>query len=276
MFVQLAPNPQLRHFIQFYRVLHFQFDPTIKDIPFKPYPPRPETCLSFYPRDTEKVAYPGSSQIIDSYRSALFGKHSVVTNRYVGRDFILIQVVFHPTGLHRLIGLSAFELTNAYLDATTVFSPEINQVNARLSSAENISEMVAIVETYLLKLAAHSPNETHALDSVSALMLQHLDRFSLDYLAKESCLSPKQFERKFMERVGVNPKYFARIIRFDKAFRLKNAHPEKDWLSIAIKCGYYDYQHLAKEYKEFTGYSPNAFYVQETQAPERAFGIVEV
>ncbi|MBK6977814.1 MAG: AraC family transcriptional regulator [Cytophagaceae bacterium] len=60
-----------------------------------------------------------------------------------------------------------------------------------------------------------------------------------------------------------------------RAFRLKNAFPDKDWLSIALECGYYDYQHLVKDYKEFTGMSPAAFYFQDTQSPERAFGIVE-
>ncbi len=86
---------------------------------------------------------------------------------------------------------------------------------------------------------------------------------------------PRQFERKFNEHMGVSPKLYARIIRFDYVFRLKNRHPEKDWLSIALECGYHDYQHLAKEYKEFTGCTPTEFFALDQKAPERFFGDVE-
>ena len=57
---------------------------------------------------------------------------------------------------------------------------------------------------------------------------------------------------------------------------MKNRHPERDWLTIALHCGYYDYQHLAKDYKEFTGYTPSAFADIENNAPERSFGEIEV
>jgi AraC-like DNA-binding protein len=255
--------------------MRLSFPAGMVDIPFKPYPPRPETCLSFYPRDTEVVEYTHGGKTISNCRAALFGKHSVVTNRYVGRDFMLVQVVFQPNGLYRLTGIPAFEFTNTYLDAETIFDKEIRAVNERLSSAADFREMLRIVEVYLTQLAAQSRKEFHPIDAVSSLMLNAPEKISLDWLAKESFLSPKQFERKFVERVGINPKYFARIIRFDRAFRLKNAQPHRDWFGIAIECGYYDYQHLVKDYKEFTNFSPNAFYLQEAKAPERHFGIRE-
>jgi transcriptional regulator GlxA family with amidase domain len=68
---------------------------------------------------------------------------------------------------------------------------------------------------------------------------------------------------------------YARIIRFDRAFRLKNSRPELDWLRIAVECDYHDYQHLAKDYKDFTSLSPNAFHEIENNAPERYFGLSE-
>ena len=46
-----------------------------------------------------------------------------------------------------------------------------------------------------------------------------------------------------------------------------------DWLSIALSCGYYDYQHLAKDYREFTGTTPVVFYQTDQKAPERLFGL---
>jgi transcriptional regulator GlxA family with amidase domain len=82
-------------------------------------------------------------------------------------------------------------------------------------------------------------------------------------------------ERKFLDRTGVTPKLFARLVRFDRAFREKNLNPLRDWRSIAFDCNYYDYQHLVRDYKEFTGLKPTDFHQLENQAPERSFGLAE-
>jgi AraC-like DNA-binding protein len=68
---------------------------------------------------------------------------------------------------------------------------------------------------------------------------------------------------------------YSRIIQFDNAVKLKNAQPQKDWLSIALELGYYDYQHLVRDFKEFTYLTPAQFYLQDSQAPERKFGYKE-
>jgi AraC-like DNA-binding protein len=70
----------------------------------------------------------------------------------------------------------------------------------------------------------------------------------------------------------VNPKLFSRIARFDQTMKLKSTHPNKDWLEIALEIGYYDYQHMARDFKEFTKQSPLEFFRAEKGAPERSFG----
>ena len=107
------------------------------------------------------------------------------------------------------------------------------------------------------------------------MLLNSHQKITVTGIAKEACLSNKQLERRFKERTGVNPKLYERIIRFDNAFRLKNTQPKFDWLRIAVACGYHDYQHLVKEYKDFTGLSPTAFHEIENKAPERNFGLSE-
>ena len=273
-FHNLQPIDALRDYVKMYRFLYFSFtDSTLP--PAKAYPPRPEVTLSFYPRDRETTKYT-DGRVIAPVRSALIGQQSIVSQRYVGKEFVLFQVVFQPGGLFRMTGIPNHELTNQYFDAESVFGKEIILVNQRLNSTANFEEMKQIIEGFLIGLASKSKYQSHPIDTVGILMLGEKNNYSLDWLAKESCLSNKQFERNFNERIGINPKYFARIIRFDRAFRFKNAFPNKDWLSIALECGYYDYQHLVRDYKEFTGMTPANFYMQDIEAPERKFGIVEV
>ena len=274
------PSPELREYVRQYQIIGFSFAPTVV-IPIKPYWPRPENCLAFYPRGGDIIERLNGVAEKWQPRSALLGQHSYLLNRQVSNDFILFQIVLQPGALFRLTGIPIHELTNKFVDAETIFSTEICQVNERLSSTDNHLEMVSIVEDFLhyqirRRRMIQSRYCSLPIDKVSQFMLQNPARFSLDWLADQACLSTKQFYNLFVQRMGVSPKLYARIARFDQTVKLKNAQPHKDWLSIALEYSYYDYQHLVRDYKEFTRLTPTEFSQKESSAPERAFGNAEM
>ncbi len=266
---EFAPSPNLTEFVRVYRVVHFVFDDITK-IPHKPYPPRPEHCLSFYPKDTETVEYVKNGAKIKNLKTVLIGQQSEVTNRFVGKNFLVFQVVFSPGGLYRLTGIPSQQINDCYFDAETIFVKDIKEVNDKLNDAVNFNEMIVVVEAFLLKQINRGVKEFHRLDQVSNLILKTEKILNVEWLAKESCLSLRQYERKFIERMGVSPKYFSKVVRFENAFRMKNKFPHLDWLTIAISCGYYDYQHLSKDYQKFTQKLPTEFH--DLESPERLLG----
>lgn len=274
----IAPSARLSPWIRCYRIIEFKFDPRLT-IPPKMYSPRPEHCLQFYPRDTEQVSYSNSSYNITGKRVTLAGQHTMLQHRCIGHNFLSVQVVFQPGSLYQLTGLPAGELTNIYTAAEDFLGNEVHFVNEELSAATTCPEMIRIVERFLGSLVskpARIRNSGAAIDACAQRMLQAEERFNLDGFLREAFLSHRQFDRLFTERIGIPPKQFLQLIRFDKTYRLKNRRPELDWLSIAVQTGYYDYQHLAKEYKNFTGYSPTQFFSLDQSAPERSFGEAEI
>ena len=136
-----------------------------------------------------------------------------------------------------------YELANAYLDAEDVFGIVIREVNEQLFEATSYSGMIEVVEKFLSKLIRKTCKKEHPIDVTSRMMFQQNEQYSLDSFLKASCLCHRQFDRMFKERVGIPPKQFLQIIRFDRAFRMKNRYPDKDWLSIAIHCGYHLQRH---------------------------------
>ncbi len=267
------PPPDVQEFIQLYRIVHLQFNAN-EPVPFKAYPPRPEHCLAFYPYDTETIHYQQSNKTVANIPVVLYGQFTQVTNRIIGRQFLVFQVVFYPGALYRLTGIAATQLTNQYTNADLFFSNSIHLVNEQLYHATTYNAMLQIINCFIRQLIKRPSKPALPVDTASRLLLSN-EKSSIDQLARQACLSSKQLERKFKERTGINPKLYERIIRFDKAFRLKNSKPQYDWLRIAMACGYHDYQHLSKEYKDFTGLTPNAFHEIEDKAPERNFGLSE-
>lgn len=272
---EIKPSPFLAEHIRLYRIIDFHFPKSVT-VPFKVYPPRPEHCLQFYPKDTETVEYGSKSLVIANKKATILGQHTVVNRRYIGREFLAFQVVFQPGALHRITGINSVELTNSYFDAEDILGSNTRLVNEQLYHAKNYLEMIRIVEEYLCRLVKRISINEHPVDIISKQMIGNNDGYTLDQFVKDAFLCHRQFDRKFLERVGISPKQYLRVIRFDKAFRMKNRFPDKDWLSIALHCHYYDYQHLVKDYKEFTGYTPNQFLEVENKAPERTFGEKEI
>lgn len=267
------PHPSLRAFVRCYRIVHLRFGSSELP-PCKPYSPRPEQCLAFYPYDRERVDFTHRSGSASNIPVVLSGQALSVTNRYVHGNFLVVQIVFQPGGLYRLTGLPGAEINDAYLDAGCVFPKEIHFVNEAFANAGSYTEILHIAHRFIESLVKRAKIAAHPVDSICQMMLSQ-PAASLDRLARSAYLSPRQFERKFRERTGVSPKVFARLVRFDRAFQEKNLHPGKDWQSIAFDCDYYDYQHLVRDYLDFTGMRPTQFYALESTAPERRFGLVE-
>jgi AraC-like DNA-binding protein len=87
-------------------------------------------------------------------------------------------------------------------------------------------------------------------------------RASVAELADAVGLSTRQLERAFRERVGLGPKTFARLVRFQRALALLR-RPRLTLAAIAARCGYFDQAHLVRDFRQFAHSSPSRFRAAE-------------
>jgi transcriptional regulator GlxA family with amidase domain len=86
---------------------------------------------------------------------------------------------------------------------------------------------------------------------------------TVDCLASEACLSRRQFERIFLAYIGISPKQFLKIVRFQNAIFINHNSNAKSLTDLALKAGYYDQSHFINEMKELTGYTPKKLFYEE-------------
>jgi AraC-like DNA-binding protein len=125
----------------------------------------------------------------------------------------------------------------------------------KLADCSTLEERVSITNRFLLPYAVAAG----ALDGVSTAANQILrvaGSTCIPILADRTGLSLRQFERRFLQQVGMSPKLFARIARFEAALDRMARFPSGSWTEVAQRLGYYDQMHMVHEFAGFTGETP--------------------
>lgn len=267
IFSCITPSPGLRDVIRDYLIAHFRFDPT-KPLPYKRYAPRPEQGITFFVRGRPSIVDPLTEEDRMAPSVAIFGQQMKRCNVHLAPEFLMLRVHFQPGALFRSLNIPLYEFGEDYFDAELVLGPELRAVSEQLASATSYAAMVAAVEAYLVRTVAGASRNVLAVDLAAARLTADPGNSSLDWLACQSSLSPRQFNRKFTERIGVGPKVYTRLLRYHRAYLFKAAHPTMPWSTVAIECGYTDYQHLVRDFRQFTNATPNWWLREDAASPE--------
>jgi Helix-turn-helix domain len=158
-----------------------------------------------------------------------------------------------PGTLTRLFACAADEVTNALVPAELVLGPSFRQWAERMQSAD-LSQHQALTDAWLQgRLAAGG---APALDAPLARALYHVlgsrGNARIEHEVAD-WVGPRQLRRLFARHVGLAPKVFARIVRFQAALRILHASPSADWSSAVVGAGYFDQPHLLREFRQFHG-----------------------
>lgn len=227
------PHPSLSDHISHIMVIEAKFDKAI--IEFSPFPPTPQHAIHFYPRDAV-TAHDSNNYTQKLPASVIIGPQISRVNIAMGMHHIIVSVAFLPGGMYRLLKIPMHELYDEPFDATLLLGAEIVWVNEQLKEAQTSVEMKNVVERFLMRKLSYSvlfPWE-------HAMKVQLQGNISIENAASLSCLSLRQYERRSKEIMGYSPKVFSRLIRFSKAYRLKESRPQLSWTNIAHACGYFD------------------------------------
>jgi AraC-like DNA-binding protein len=219
------------------------------------YPPTPQNSLFIYLRDPISARFEENTAYVQQPLAVVVGPQVSPVSLRLHREHLAIRVGFHPAGLYRLLGIPLHELVNKSYDATHFFGPAISSLVTQLQHCTEFDEMVALLETFLIKQLCFQ-KELLPFDLAMQELLKSNGMLSIDQTASLACLSNRQFERVCKERIGLPPKYFARLIRFSKAYRMREEMPATTWTNIAHTVGYYDQMHLIRDFKEFARQTP--------------------
>ena len=209
----------------------------------------------------------------------LHDRHQLTTA--VGeRHFMVVR--FTPIGAHLFLGLPMHLIANAALDLELIDPALARVLVSRIGAASSWTDRFAAMETLIAERVAEAETPV-PIGSAWRMLVATDGRIALGSLASEMDCSHRTLIARFRTCVGFPPKTIARLLRFNRAVRsierlsgtrtnapvskpyIEARQPEDprlgavQWADLAADCGYVDQSHLIKDFREFTGMTPNAF-----------------
>ena len=175
----------------------------------------------------------------------------------------MIFIVFKPFGAGVFFKVPMNEIENGNVALEYIIKNEALEIEDKLQKAKSIHQRIKLIEDFLLKKLIQNYKDHEQISAMFKTINDHEGQISISTLADVSCLSIKQFERKFSEFVGLTPKKYLRIVRFQNVLQKKKNNCHKSYTSLSFDCGYYDQAHFIHDFKTITDLSPKEFF--ETQ-----------
>jgi AraC-like DNA-binding protein len=167
----------------------------------------------------------------------------------------VMGVHFKPGGALPFLGHPAGLFADSHIDLQTLWGAQARELRERLCSAPTLALRFRILEGALLERLSR-PLKRHG--AVRAA-LSALDRGArVGDIVQQVDLSHRRFNELFTAEVGMTPKLYGRVQRFQRASRLAR-RPLSDWAELAAACGYFDQSHLIRDFIDFAGFSPEEF-----------------
>jgi AraC-like DNA-binding protein len=160
--------------------------------------------------------------------------------------------------LRRLLGIPMDEMIDRVVPLDTLLGPAARTLGEALVAAPTRAARVALLDAALTeRLARCAPlccNQTHAI----ALLRTRPDLDIAD-IARDIGWSRKHLAARVRDAIGVGPRSFRRLLRFQRLTGLIGQASSPDWTALAFDAGYYDQSHLIREFREFAEMTPTQF-----------------
>lgn len=169
----------------------------------------------------------------------------------------VMGVVFKPAGAAAFFRERMDVLANRHLELGDLL-PRSAGLRARLLEAKGAIARLRILNSWLVRCAGSvspRPAVREALRQVEDATAVH----RIGAIAAHCRLSPRRLGEMFREDVGMSPKRYIRLRRFQQAADRAHRGANVEWAAIAADCGYHDQAHLSHEFRAFSGMTPGAY-----------------
>jgi AraC-like DNA-binding protein len=192
-------------------------------------------------------------------RSIVCGPHSQPFGIDTSVETKIAGVHFKPGGAHSFLKLPFGELHNTHVGLDSLWgTATANRVRDQLLGARTPESKARVIEA-ALRAAAQIPERHPAIAFALNEFRAAPETQKISEVTGQIGLSPRRFIELFRNEVGLTPKLFCRVRRFQKVLRQISAGHAVSWTEVALQCGYFDQAHFIHDFRAFSGINPSSY-----------------
>ncbi len=263
LYLTYIPKPPLSRFVELFWFYEGYTQPHAKE---RVMPDGSIQIIVNLLEDEIKTYHPGDPHHFDRFSGAILaGPRSEFGVIDTASQRCLIGIHFKPGGASPFLKMPMSEVENTDLALDYVWGIHGSDVRNRLLEAQSPEAKMLTLERCLLERAVKPFGRHPAVDRALQLLATGSPCQSVADIADEIGISRRRFIQVFSEEIGLTPKLFCRIQRFQRVLHAIHPINEVDWADVALAHGYFDQAHFSHEFRAFSGITPSAYLKHRTE-----------
>ena len=169
----------------------------------------------------------------------------------------MVGAYFHAGQTFSFIQVPARELTDRILPLEDVWGAASLELPTELAEMDEAARINKLESVLLHRIRNNSPSHSAVdLPRLAASIVQKRGNVTIESLTTGAGISRQHLARLFSEGVGISPKLFCRLARFQSGLAYAGRGKDVDWAQAARALGYSDQSHMIGEFREFSSLTP--------------------
>jgi len=254
------PDPLLRQVISHYLLVKAELESPFADCCFLP---KVNQQLSFNLGCDNMIYDLDNQEYISSNNLIGQNNHICRIRIYNGMNRFIVHL--RPLGWYKLSGLPAQQFINRSTDLQILLGNDIADFGEQLRARSDIKKQILLLDSFFTDRLFSRKINYKSIDVAVRLIEEAKGNISINQLERETFITRRTLERRFLEQAGIYPKMFARIIRFNEAIKFLEKNQKPNWAYFFNCLGYCDQSHFINEFQHFAGCLPSRYFHQPTE-----------
>jgi AraC-like DNA-binding protein len=252
-----TPNPPLSDFVELF-TYYEDYAPThsVERV-------LPEGVVEIIIDLTDEPKWMHDNETLKHSKSYRWAWVSGMRSRFIsigvaGRSAMFI-IRFKSGKAYPFLQMPVSEIDNQVVDSDAVFDSAFASYRTQLIEAPTPRRKFQVAENFILQRIRNHFEIHPAVSYVVNEVMRNPSTATIGCIIQQTGYTHKHLLSLFNKYVGLSPKQFVRLTRFQHAVLHIERSKQIDWMQVANDCGYYDQSHFIKDFKEFSGFSPSEY-----------------
>lgn len=229
----------------------------------------PDGCAELVAHLAEPLVRSGASRSRSRPSARLIGQYTRPIDVVAHGRLDTVGVRFWGPTLHGWLGVNAEELANRGVELSSAAPSVDRRLSSRLAEAASLADRYDVLAEVFSDLLPSHDDPRSPVERAVFAWHGSKGTASVGDVSDRVGISVRQLERRFRVEVGLSPKRFSRLVRFQHALQALCDAEAGTWGRVAFRCGYADQAHLIRDFREFAGAAPSALVSSRGELAER-------